>query len=117
MDELHILTRVKEQQQAVMKGFVKHIRQAIVPRLKKRRSHMQSPWDVVLSASRDSGHSEIDGDAELEEKRKEEDEIRQAKWTLTRADQLLDDIEQRLAELDTLKQNAQHTSSAVRILV
>jgi hypothetical protein len=31
MDELHIMMRIQEQQQAVMEGFVKHVRRALTP--------------------------------------------------------------------------------------
>jgi hypothetical protein len=111
IDELHIMTRIKEQQQAVMESFVKHIRRALVPIARKRpvTSQASASWDHALSASLDHASPYTDEPNRLYE----EQQRQAAKRTLTRADNLLLDLNERISELRALLQNAQHTAAAV----
>lgn len=113
MDELQIMMRIKEQQQTVMETFVKHIRRALGPVARLKRpatSQASAAWDLALGASLDAATPHPD-----EPNRAHEEHDRQAaKRTLLRADNLLLDLNDRIAELRTLMKNAQNTSAAVR---
>ena len=104
MDDIHIITRIKEQQQIVMESFVKHIRRAVAPglRLPVGKMRPSSSWELLLQAERD-----VSEDPEVERKR----EV--ARLTLSRADHLLRNIQDRIDELNTLLENAESTSAAV----
>jgi hypothetical protein len=107
MDEIHIITRIKEQQQIVMQSFVKQIRRALLPGIKTGKSNgASSSWDLVLGTAALNGEDR--GDAEKNREHRE-----RAKLTLSRADHLLRDIEDRIFELNTLLENAKNTSAAV----
>lgn len=88
MDELHIMMRIKEQQQTVMEHLLKHIR--------RRRSR--------LTPSRDGSVNTFD--YELPSRR-----------LLARGDSLLVEHSSRIAELQALLQNAQLTSAALKDLL
>ncbi len=109
IDELHIMMRIKEQQQTVMEGFVKHIRRVLTPLVRSRRpptSQASAAWDLALGASLDPDNPYTDT---------REDHRRQsAKRTLARADNLLLDLGERIAELRALLQNSQNTAATVR---
>jgi len=113
MDEIHIITRIKEQQQIVMENLVKHIRRAVAPGLElnlnlggKAKRPGISSWDLLLQEAGDAGE-----DPELARKR----EV--ARLTLSRADHLLRDIQYRTFELNTLLENAEGTSAAVSVFL
>ena len=89
MDEIHIITRIKEQQQTVMESFAKQVQRAMQP-------------DLRLDSSRN---------ATDEERRRCE----AARLTVARADNLLRDIRDRIDELNTLLENAAKTSGSVGI--
>jgi hypothetical protein len=109
IDELYIMMRIKDQQQAVMEAFVKHIRRVLTPLVRSRRpspSQASASWDLALGASADNDTPYADA---------REDHRRQcAKRTLARADTLLVDLSERIAELRALLQNAQNTAATVR---
>jgi hypothetical protein len=114
MDEIHIITRIKEQQQIVMEGLVKHIRRAIMPELKMNRSREgphNSSWDLVLGQSTPYDLTEGPDTAAAEAQRDRRRE--KARLTLARADHLLRDIQDRILDLKTLLENARNTSAAV----
>ncbi|KAH8883113.1 hypothetical protein GQ53DRAFT_883648 [Thozetella sp. PMI_491] len=121
MDEIHIMTRVKEQQLAVMESLVKHIRRAMAPRIRSRRATLTRPeasWDLALSSVMDGTPYESGTNPGVDAQRLKEEEVReQAKWTLGKADQLLEDIRERITELQTLLQNALYTSAALKDLL
>ena len=110
IDELHIMMRIKEQQQTVMEGFVKHIRRVLTPLVRSRRppptSQASAAWELALDASLD--HDNPYADAREDQRRQS------AKRTLARADTLLLDLGERIAELRALLQNAQNTAATVR---
>lgn len=113
LDELHIMMRIKEQQQTVMESFVKHIRRALTPLVRSRRpatSQASAAWDLALGASLDGENPYTDESARLHE----EQQRQNAKRTLTRADNLLLDLNERISELRALVQSAQQTSATVR---
>lgn len=105
MDEIHIMVRIKLQQQTVAELFVKHIKRSLLPKLRSK-----SAWDPV-SALYELYESE--NDTESQSLQREQHEI--AKWTVARADHLLKDIQDRILELNTLRQNAKNTSAGVSI--
>jgi hypothetical protein len=100
LDELHILTRVKLQQQTVAESFVKHIKQSLLPQLRTRPA-----WDPIIPLYEEG----YDEEAESLQKEKRE----AAKLTVARADHLLNDIQERIDELKTLEANARKTAAAV----
>ena len=118
MDEIQIMTRVKEQQLSVMETLVKHVRRAMAPRIRSRRVTLSRPeasWDLALGSLMDRSPYDSAAGHETETQRMAEETGReQAKWTLNRADQLLEDVKERISELQTLVRNAQYTSAAVR---
>jgi hypothetical protein len=110
MDEIQIITRIKEQQQIVMESFVKHIRRAIMPDLRSRKQLAPvSSWDLVLQGTSAT-------DATLEDE-KQRDGREKKRLTLARADHLLRDIQDRTFELNTLLDTARNTSAAVGCLL
>jgi hypothetical protein len=112
MDELYIMMRIKEQQQSVMESFVKHIRRVLTPLARSHRPtapHVLAPWDVVRGATLEPNSPYTDDVAHF----REEDQRQSAKRTLTKADMLLQDVDERIAELRALEQNARNTSVAV----
>ena len=111
IDELHIMMRIKEQQQTVMEGFAKHIRRVLTPLVRSRRppptSQASAAWELALDASLDHPDSPY-ADAREAQRRQS------AKRTLARADTLLLDLGERISELRALLQNAQNTAATVR---
>ena len=92
LDELHIITRLKLQQQTVAESFVKHIKNSLIPKLKAGRNPTIDLYDD--DSSRQEG-------------------LESAKWTLSRADHLLRDIQDRISELKSLEDAARKTSASV----
>ena len=126
MDEIHILLRVQEQQQIALESFVKNVRLALLPRV--RRSGAAPPalasssaWDALLggvpaATAAGAAPGEDGGLAGAEVARLRDDAARQqTRRTLTKADHLLQDLQERKRELHTLLENARTTSSAVSI--
>jgi hypothetical protein len=100
IDEIHILTRINQQQQTVAETFVKHIKHALLPKLRSK-----SPWDPVAALYENGNDT---GSPSLQMEQHEA-----ASWTLARANHLLKDIQDRIFELNTLRENAKNTSAAV----
>lgn len=100
VDEIHILTRVKLQQQIVAETFVKYIKQSLLPQLRSRPAR-----HPIISLYED------EDDTEAESLQRDQREA--AKWTLTRADHLLNDVQERIGELRMLEENARKTEVAV----
>ncbi|KAI0595703.1 hypothetical protein F4775DRAFT_585372 [Biscogniauxia sp. FL1348] len=94
MDEIHILIKIKSQQQMVMETFVQHI---------KQRLWARDPEEVV------DGFTPADSEA--------------GRWTsgaqrtLRRAEVLLEDIHKRIQDLQSLLRNAEGTSKALKDLL
>src|SRR3569833_4603800 len=55
LDEIQILTKIQEQQQIVLESFVKNIRLALMPRVRRggmgTGSHVSTSWDALLAAT------------------------------------------------------------------
>jgi hypothetical protein len=100
LDEIHILTRVKLQQQIVANSFVKHTKQFLLPQLKTG-----SAWHPIISLYEDEYD---DGSQSGQRERREA-----ARLTIARADHLLDDIQDRIGELKTIDENARKTAISV----
>lgn len=113
MDELYIMMRIEEQQQSVMESFVKHVRRVLTPLARSHRPTappMLAPWDAAArGAALEPNSPYTDEVAHF----REEDQRQSAKRTLTKADMLLQDVDERIAELRALLQNARNTSVAV----
>lgn len=104
LDELHILTRIKAQQQAVAEAFVKNIRKILLPKAALiRRFKNSMPLNESLMSPGIWGTMG-------------EDQIDSAMWTLEKAEALLKGIQDRIHELNTLQEAARNTSSAVSII-
>ncbi|KAH9206745.1 hypothetical protein DL95DRAFT_486120 [Leptodontidium sp. 2 PMI_412] len=111
LDELHILTRLKIQQQIVAESFVKHIRHSLLPKI--TISHLSQPsTDFQLGIPEDNI---ILGSGRSRDRRRVEQD--NAKWTLSRAENLLDGIKGRIRELTTLEEAAKGTSAALKDLL
>lgn len=115
MDELHIMMRIKEQQQTVMEGFVKHIRRTMMPlvRAQQPTSLTSSAWEAASAVPIGSVSPYSDESGRRPERQREQ-QRENAEQTLNGADNLLLDLQERIAELRALLQSAQNTSAAVR---
>lgn len=102
MDEIHILTRIKEQQQVVMESFAKHVKRAVMTR-------PGGLWDE----GRGGGWEDQPTGRVVSER--ERRQMESARLTCTKADNLLKDVRERIFELNTLLENAANTSAAVRL--
>lgn len=100
LDEIHILTMVKRQQQTVAISFVKNIKQILLPQLKSGPA-----WHSIISLYGE----EYDDESQSGQRDRRE----AARLTVARADHLLDDIQDRIDELKTLEENALKTATAV----
>jgi hypothetical protein len=102
LDELHIMTRIQLQQQAVAESFVGHIKQILQPRV-------AGPADSWLDMLNGAELSDSEEAAVLQKQ-----QFQETKRTLARADALLKGTQARIAELKTLEEAASNTSTAVR---
>lgn len=102
LDELHIMTRIQLQQQAIAESFVWHIKDILQPKI-------AGPADSWLDMLSESGAPESPVDASSQR-----EQFESAKRTLARADALLKETKARIAELKTLEEAASNTSTAVR---
>ena len=101
------MTRIKIQQQIAAESFVKHIRHTLLPKVASATDlQVALPSEASLLVP---GSPDPSGTLAL---RKEQ--LATAKWTLTRADNLLTGIQTRISELSTLSDAATNTSTAVR---
>jgi len=107
VDEILIMVRIKEQQQKVMEGLVKNVKRAMLPLVGGRRGMSSSQEWEMTPGSPNSEHDDMSVLDNTNEK------ARGARQTLYRADNLLVDLSERIAELRGLLQIAQHTSAAV----
>ncbi|KAH7382941.1 hypothetical protein BKA64DRAFT_683555 [Cadophora sp. MPI-SDFR-AT-0126] len=112
LDELHILTRLKIQQQIVAESFIKHIRHSLLPKLASPHYESSASHDFQLGISDDNL---LLGSGRSRDKRRAEQD--NAKWTLNRADNLLEGIKSRIRELTTLEEAAKGTSAALKDLL
>lgn len=120
MDEIHIIARIKAEQQDVMEALVRHIRHVVLPKTRasgssSSRTGAAGSWDAVLGAVSGNG---LDGEhVDAAEADRQREQREQARWTLARADQLLKDMAARSGELEALLENARNTSAALKDLL
>ena len=109
---------IQEQQQVVLESFVKNIRLALLPRVRRggmgTGSHVSTSWDALLAATAGSSLGDEVPPAVDDPKLQEYRERLKAKRTLARADHLLQAVQDRKLELRVLWDNAKTTSGAVR---
>ena len=103
LDELHIMTRIQVQQQAVAQSFVGQIKQILQPKI-------TGPADSWLDMLNGAGITDSE-----EAKARRRQTLQDAKRTVSRADALLKSIQDRIAELKTLEAAATNTSTAVSL--
>ncbi len=123
IDEIHIILKTQAQQQAVMRAFVKHVRQILLT----RRRRPGRPGIGRRVSSEDYYYDDDDDDEEEEEEEEEDNgdgpgrRDRNAeeldRRTRRRADDLLGDVEDRTSELLELLNSAKTTSAALKDLL
>jgi hypothetical protein len=129
LDELHIMINIKSKQQRVLKDFQKHVEYILAPELAIAKdmgtARVQTVTALMSPANQkaDSINTEADKSKELagpEEKMKmairtssAENAEKDAKWTMELAIRLSADLENRIADLNHLKESAEHTEKAV----
>ncbi|RYO82235.1 hypothetical protein DL766_003209 [Monosporascus sp. MC13-8B] len=96
IDEIHIILKIQSQQQMVMKAFVKHVKQILLGRCREGAKN-RGPNDVA--------------------EKPEDPEEEPAQRTLRRAQDLLNDVEDRTKELVDLLDSAKTTSNALKDLL
>ncbi|RYP79936.1 hypothetical protein DL769_002695 [Monosporascus sp. CRB-8-3] len=96
IDEIHIILKIQSQQQMVMKTFVKHVNQILLRRCRESAKN-RAPIDVA--------------------EKPEDPEEDSAQRTLRRAQDLLDDVDDRTKELVGLLNSAKTTSNALKDLL
>jgi len=102
LDELHIMIHIKGVQQRVLKEFKKHVVHMTLPSLAMSKE-MGTARPAQLTATNDAG--EVVGDS------------RNAKWTIEFAQDLCAGLEDRIADLNNLKESAEHTEKALDSLL
>jgi hypothetical protein len=115
LDELHIMLNIKSKQQRVFKQFRKHVTSILAPGLALSKEIGTAKQKKITG----DGGSE-DEDNENNEKRKTRSEAeakanaeRDTKWTLEYALDLSAGLDDRIADLNSLKESAEHTEKAV----
>ncbi|KAI1497760.1 hypothetical protein F5X99DRAFT_432688 [Biscogniauxia marginata] len=93
MDEIRILINIESQQQMVMETFIQQM---------KQRVQAQEPWGAMAKKSMDMKAERWEASAQQ---------------TLHRADNLREDIQRRILELQSLLDNAEATSKALKDLL
>lgn len=113
-EELYIIALIKTQQQTVAKTFLKHVKQ-ILNKTMPRTPLLGPIPDGSHRAALDATYWLVRDAAHRPTVQPEEP----AEWTWTKqyATDLLEDMQNQLAELDYLKEAADHTASGVGILI
>lgn len=111
MDEIHMISRIKKQQQTVVESFVKHIRSTVIAPITRSSSGTRSgvirrsgTFPTLTSSCVNLVGEDVDAGKVSNDR---------TQWTLARAEQLLLDIQDRIFELETLSENASITSNHV----
>jgi hypothetical protein len=121
LDELHIMLNIKSKQQRVFKQFKKHIEYMIAPGLAQSKEIGTAKQKKVLgdTDNEDSDSQEEDLTDEKKKVKREGNEKaeRDARWTLEFALDLSTGLDDRIADLNNLKESAEHTERAVSFLL
>jgi hypothetical protein len=113
LDELHIMINIKSKQQRVFKEFKKHVLHIIDPSLAMSKE---------IGTARPKGvrgngdEEELDNDDRRKRAVKNEEDQkakRDAKWTIEFALDLSAGLDDRIVDLNNLKESAEHTEKAV----
>jgi len=110
LNEIKMMMRIKNKQQDVLRQFRNHVEAMIVPDLAISREIGTTKPQKVLKSTHD-GPQEV-ADKELESSKAE----RNAKWTLELAHVISVALDDRIAELNNLKESAEDTEMAVSVL-
>jgi hypothetical protein len=112
LDELHIMLNIKSKQQRVLKDFRKHVEYILAPEVAIAKD-MGTARVKTVTALKTPDTQKIekemmDGQALKAEK--------DAKWTMELATRLSADLDDRVVDLNYLKESAEHTEKAVGYL-
>ena len=113
LDELHIMLNIKNKQQRVFKQFRKHVTSILAPGLALSKEIGTAKQKKITG---DGGSDDEDNDSTEKKKIKSEAEAkaeRDTKWTLEYALDLSAGLDDRIADLNSLKESAEHTEKAV----
>lgn len=117
LDELHIMLDIKNKQQRVFKQFKKHIEYMIAPGLAQSKEIGTAKQKTVLGGTENEQCKEPKGlpaDGKREGGGEAPDNAeRDARWTLEFALELSAGLDDRIADLNNLKESAEHTEKAV----
>ncbi len=127
-DELNIMLSVKNKQQRVFKQFKKYVEQILAPGLAlskefgtAKQKKITGDSDSDISASDDHNQSNLSvpvpnrNSNKLEKRPSHQERERDARWTLEFANDVITGLEDRIADLNNLKESAEHTEKAVRL--
>jgi len=115
LDELHIMINIKTQQQRVFKEFRKHVEYIIAPSLALSKK-IGTAKQKKVTGNVDAKVSEDEKDDQGNRKARGENgdrAERDAKWTLQFALDLSAGLNDRIVDLNNLKDSAEHTEKAV----
>ncbi|PVH76685.1 hypothetical protein DL98DRAFT_464692 [Cadophora sp. DSE1049] len=119
LDELHIMINIKKKQHRVFKQFRKHVEYMIAPPLSlakeigtARQKKITGDTDSDDDDSRTSGKAIKRVDSIEREKME-----KSAKWTLEFAHDLAADLDDRVTDLNNLRESAEHTEKALNELL
>jgi hypothetical protein len=118
LDELHIMLNIKNKQQRVFKQFTKHITSIIAPGLALSKEIGTAKQKKVTGDGDSEDEVKVLVAAQTSQKRKarsaaEVKAERDTKWTLEFAIDLSAGLDDRIADLNNLKESAEHTEKAV----
>jgi hypothetical protein len=113
LDELHIMLNIKNKQQRVFKQFRKHVTSILAPGLALSKEIGTAKQKKITG----DGDFEVEDDdsSEMKKARSEAEAKaeRDTKWTLEYALDLSAGLDDRIADLNSLKESAEHTEKAV----
>jgi hypothetical protein len=115
LDELHIMLNIKNKQQRVFKQFRKHVTSILAPGLALSKEIGTAKQKKITG---DGETEDEDNNNSEEKKARSEAEAkteRDTKWTLEYALDLSTRLDDRIADLNNLKESAEHTEKAVSL--
>ncbi|KAH7369612.1 hypothetical protein BKA65DRAFT_385928 [Rhexocercosporidium sp. MPI-PUGE-AT-0058] len=118
LDELHIMINIKKQQHRVFKQFRKHIEHIFAPQLSLAKEiGTARPKDITQDADAKEESANpakaIQRVDSIEHDRME----KSTKWTLEFANDLAADLDDRVTDLNNLRESAEHTEKALNDLL
>ncbi len=118
LDELHIMTNIKRIQHRVFKQFKKHVEYRIAPPLSLAKEIGTARQKKITGDPEFNGEAseEVGNIGKIKERQGDSDSDkveRDAKWTLEFAADLTVDLDDRITDLNNLKESAELTEKAV----